>query len=150
MRAIMTFVIYCNTLQHTATHCAPSDATNLHSVARVRTIETSVTHCNTLQHAATRCDTLRTVEYHELALCRPRAHHSDFYNTLQHTSTPCNTLHHAATPCAPSNVTNLHSVARMCSKVTFKSRACQTAVCREPRARAHCACVLYVLGLPVI
>ena len=34
-------IVYCNTLQHTATHC--------------NTLQHTATHCNTLQHTATHC-----------------------------------------------------------------------------------------------
>ena len=71
--------VYCNTLQHTATHCntlqhtATHRTTEVYATCGVDTSEVDLqhtaTHCDTLQHTATHC------------------------NTLQHTAAHCNTPH---------------------------------------------------------
>jgi len=56
--------MYCNTLQHAATHC--------------NTLQHAATHCNSLRHNTTHCNTLQ--------------HTAPHCNTLQITATHCNTL----------------------------------------------------------
>jgi len=109
---------YCNTLQHTATHC-------------IITLQHTATHCNTLQHTAT---------HYIITLEHTRTH----WNTLQHTAqntlkhpdiknkknlgedrlvagcsmrctaTHCNTPQHTATHCNTTNGTTLKHTARHC------------------------------------
>ena len=47
---------YCDTLQHTATHCSN---TLQHTATHCNTLQHTATHCNTLQHTATHCSTLQ-------------------------------------------------------------------------------------------
>ena len=96
--------IYCNTLQHTATHCKWQQ--NIHikicilmlslifvlmfmfnfliskrsdgNCILIAALHYDAIHCDTLQYTATHCDTLR--------------HTATHCDTLQHTATHCNTL----------------------------------------------------------
>jgi len=54
------FVLWRNTLQHTATHCN----TLQHTAAYCSTLQHTATHCNTLQHTATHCNTLQHTATH--------------------------------------------------------------------------------------
>ena len=99
---------FCNTLQHTATHCnilhmhwTESVWYNmLYTATHCNTLQHTATHCNTLQLTATHCNTLYThwsefVCYNAQSTathCNTLQHTKTHYNTLQHTATHCNTL----------------------------------------------------------
>ena len=76
--------LYCNTLQHTATHCNTLQHTATHCNTLCGNAERMHSlYCNTLQHTATHCNTL----------CgNAERMHSLYCNTLQHTATHCNIL----------------------------------------------------------
>ena len=77
---------FCNTLQHTATHCNTFEnvCSTLQHTATT-SLQHTATHCNTLQHTTTR-------QRMSAAHCNMLQQH--FCNTLQHTATHCNTLQH--------------------------------------------------------
>ena len=135
-RKCVTYMIHCNTLEHTATHCNTLQHTQhieytathcnrtvghrggmwglLHSVVRhskcvtyillCNTLQHTATHCNTLQHTATHCSTLQHTETH----CSTLQHTATHCNTLQHTATHCNTLQHTAVHCSALQRTATH------------------------------------------
>ena len=94
-------ILYCITVQHTATHCntlqhtATHRNTMQHAAAHCNTLQHAATHCNTLQHTAIHCNTLQHTATH----CNTLQHSATHYNTLQHTATHCDTLQHTATHC---------------------------------------------------
>jgi len=75
----LALTLYCDTLQHTATHCNILQ----HTATHCNTLQLTATHCNTLQHTATHCNTRQLIATHR--------------NTLQLTATHCNSLQHIAT-----------------------------------------------------
>ena len=82
--SLQLWLIFSNTLQHTAAHCTRSNA-----------LQNIAAHCSilhTLQHTATHCSTLRHT-----------AHAPTRCNTLQHTAAHCNTLQHTVARCTRSN-----------------------------------------------
>ena len=99
--------IYCNTLQHTATHCKTLQNTASFQVETVKKdIEsklapvqqreaeftgTTATDCNTLHRTATQCNTLQ----HTATRCNALQHNLTHCSTLQHSATYCNILQRA-------------------------------------------------------
>jgi len=92
-------LLYCTTLQHTATHCN----TLQHIIPEVRLgcfirrALCGLLHCNTLQHTATHCITLypkkdQTASFAERSVGCYTSH----CNTLHHTATHCNALQQTA------------------------------------------------------
>jgi len=84
-RCLSLTVRYCNTLQHTATHC------------------NAATHCYTLQRTVIHCNRLpkRTAPEASMSLfdCQVLRHTATHCNTLPHTATHCHTLQHTTTHC---------------------------------------------------
>jgi len=87
------FMTYCNTLQHTATHCIRSSNTahllnityswhtkNMcitHAATHCNTLQHTATHCNTLQHTATHCNTLQYhISHHIFMTYQEHVHHT--------------------------------------------------------------------------
>jgi len=73
----LTGEVYCNTLQHTATHC--------------NTLHTA-THCNALQHTTTHCNTLQHIRHYTAIYGNTLQHIAIHRNILQHTAKHCNAL----------------------------------------------------------
>jgi len=86
----LTWLIHCNTLQHTATHCYTLQ--HRASLQYVWLLEgaslTWLIHCNTLQHTA------KQSLQHTATRCNTLQHTATHFNTLQHTATRCNTGPH--------------------------------------------------------
>ena len=79
--------VYCNTLQHTATHCNQM-STSRHAYVCCSVLQCVAVYCNTMQHTATHCNQMSTSRH--LYLC---------CSVLQCTATRCNTLQHTAIRC---------------------------------------------------
>jgi len=89
---------YCNTLQHTATHCNA-----------LLTKVVQVMYCNTLQRAATRYNALHHNSEREVAMLAVRLSRcgkSCAGDVLQHAATLCNTFKHTHIMPEISKLTN--------------------------------------------
>ena len=83
--------MYCNAVQHAATHCS----TLLHAAPnRFCRNQLRCTYCNIRQHIATRCNTLQHTATNRS--CRNQLRFT-YCNVLQYIATHCNPLQHAAT-----------------------------------------------------
>ena len=91
-------VMYCNMLQHAATHTTQHAATRCNTyywwckyqdtATRCNILQHAVIYCNMLQHAATHCNMLQRA-----ATCNMLRYTATHCNTL---ATHCNTLQHVA------------------------------------------------------
>jgi len=147
--------MYCNTLQHAATHCNTLHHTATHGNTRQHT----ATHChiyilhktstlNSLTHSATHCITRQHTTTHLQHTCNTLATHRHNYvsrkritsisSSLAHTvkalrvlgiQTPCNTLQHAATHC-----NTLQHAATRCNTLQHAATRCNTL----QHAATHC------------
>jgi len=126
----LQLLVYCNTLQHTATHCNTLQYTAKH----YNTLQHTATHCNTLQQTTTHCaNTLQ----HTAEDCSTLRHTAPRCNTLQRTATHCSTLQHTATraaapdsPCACVQVQVWCVCVHVSVSVYLCSWACVVDVCR--------------------
>jgi len=92
---------HCNTLQDTATDDSTSHTYEWAIVIFCNTLQHTATNCNTLQHTATHCNTLQhMIASHDRPhIWMSNVHVFDVSHILHHAATRCNTLQHAATHC---------------------------------------------------
>ena len=92
-----THAMYCNTLQHTATHCNTLQHTANRLQRTDNTLATHAMYCNTLQHTATHCSTLQHTTTHCQHTTTHCQHTFNTRHVLQHTATYCNIPKRTAT-----------------------------------------------------